>query len=109
MTTDHRDSGLFHALAAVQTPEALSGSLYVGSSWEGYVIQQVIATLAYDTRPYYYRTAEGSELDLVLVRGGRPVVGLDIKYTNAPTLSRGNYIASRDLGGIPILVVTPSA
>lgn len=104
-----RDSGMFHALAAIQTPEALSGSLYVGSSWEGYVIQQVVATLAYDTQPYYYRTAEGSELDLVLVRGGQPVVALEIKYTNVPTLSRGNYIASRDLGGIPILVVTPSA
>lgn len=104
-----RDSGMFHALAAIQTAEALSGSLYVGSSWEGYVVQQVIASLAYDTQPYYYRTADGSELDLVLVRGGQPVVGIEIKYTNAPVLSRGNYIASRDLGTLPLLVVTPSA
>lgn len=104
-----RDSGMFHTLAAISTTEALSGSLYVGSSWEGYVIQQVIASLAYDTQPYYYRTADGSELDLLLVRGGKPVVGIEIKYTNAPKLSRGNYIASRDLGGIPLLVVTPSA
>lgn len=57
----------------------------------------------------YYRTADGSELDLVLVRGGKAVVGLEIKYANAPSLSRGNYIASRDLGAIPLLVVTPSA
>lgn len=104
-----RDSGMFHALAAIQSTEALTGSLYVGSSWEGYVIQQVVATLAYDTQPYYYRTADGSELDLLLVRGGRPVVGIEIKYTNAPVLSRGNYIAGRDLGAIPLLVVTPSA
>lgn len=104
-----RDSGMFHALAAIQSTEALSGSLYVGSSWEGYVIQQVVANLSYDTQPYYYRTADGSELDLVLVRGGQPIVGIEIKYTNAPTLSRGNHIASRDLGAIPLLVVTPSA
>lgn len=104
-----RDSGMFHALAAIQTTEILSGSLYVGSSWEGYVVQQVVANLAYDTQPYYYRTADGSELDLLLVRGGQPVVGIEIKYTNAPVLSRGNYIASRDLGTIPLLVVTPSA
>ncbi len=104
-----RDSGMFHALAALPTAEALSGSLYVGSSWEGYVIQQVIASLAYDTQPYYYRTAEGAELDLVLVRGGKSVLGLEIKHTNAPVLSRGNYSASQDLGTIPILVVTPSA
>lgn len=104
-----RDSGMFHTLAAIQSLEALTGSLYLGSSWEGYVVQQIIAGLAYDAQPYYYRTADGSELDLVLVRGNRPVVGLEIKYTNAPTLSRGNYIASRDLGEIPLLVITPSA
>ena len=104
-----RDSGMFHALSAIQTTETLSGSLYVGSSWEGYVIQQVVANLSYDTQPYYYRTADGSELDLVLVRGGQPVVAIEIKYTNAPVLSRGNYIASRDLGTIQLLVVTPSA
>ena len=45
----------------------------------------------------------------MLVRGSQPVVGIEIKYTNAPVLSRGNYIASRDLGTIPVLVVTPSA
>ncbi len=104
-----RDSGMFHALAAIQSSEALNGSLYVGSSWEGFVIQQIVTNLVYDTQPYYYRTADGSELDLVLVRGGQPVVGIEIKYTNAPTLSRGNHIASRDLGSIPLLVVTPSA
>lgn len=104
-----RDSGMLHTLAGINSFEELSGSLYIGSSWEGYVIQQVIAGLSYDTQAYYYRTADGSELDLLLVRGNRPVVGLEIKYTNAPTLSRGNYIASRDVGNVPLLVITPSA
>ncbi len=104
-----RDSGMFHALADIGSIEALSGSLYVGTSWEGYVLQQVIANLAYTVQAYYYRTADGSELDLVLVLGGKLVVGLEIKYTNAPCLSRGNYNSSHDLGGIPLLIVTPSA
>ena len=104
-----RDSGMFHALTDIDSVEMLSGSLYVGASWEGYVVQQVIANLAYIVQAYYYRTADGSELDLVLVRGGKPVVGLEIKYTNAPSLSRGNYISSHDLGDIPLLIVTPSA
>lgn len=104
-----RDSGMFHALATISTTDALSNSLHVGSSWEGYIVQQLIASLSYDTQFFYYRTADGSELDLVLVRGNQPVVGIEIKYTNAPTLSRGNYVASRDLGNIPLLVVTPSA
>lgn len=104
-----RDSGLFHALAGISTDEQLAGSRYVGSSWEGYVIQQLISRLDYDVQPYFYRTADGSELDLVLVRGDRPLVGIEIKYTNAPTLTKGNHIASRDLGDLPLLLVTPSA
>jgi uncharacterized protein len=104
-----RDSGMFHALADITDNEALVGSLLVGSSWEGYVIQQIIAQLSYNIRPYFYRTADGSELDLVLVRGGNPVLGIEIKYSNSPKLSRGNYIASQDLGHIPLLVITPSA
>ena len=104
-----RDSGMFHALADIADSETLAGSLLVGSSWEGYVIQQIIAQLSYNVRPYFYRTADGSELDLVLVRGANPVLGIEIKYSNSPKLSRGNYIASKDLGDIPLLVVTPSA
>ena len=104
-----RDSGMFHALADISDNEALVGSLLVGSSWEGYVIQQIIAQLSYNIRPYFYRTADGSELDLVLVRGANPVLGIEIKYSNSPKLSRGNYIALQDLGDIPLLVITPSA
>jgi uncharacterized protein len=104
-----RDSGMFHALADIANSESLTGSLLVGSSWEGYVIQQIIAQLPYNIRPYFYRTADGSELDLLLVRGGNPVLGIEIKYSNSPKLSRGNYIAQKDLGEIPLLIVTPSA
>lgn len=104
-----RDSGMFHALADITTYESLTGNLLVGSSWEGYVIQQIIAQLPYNIRPYFYRTADGSELDLLLVRGGLPILGIEIKYSNSPKLSRGNHIASEDLGNIPLLVVTPSA
>ena len=104
-----RDSGMFHALADISDNEALVGSLLVGSSWEGYVIQQIIAQLSYNIRSYFYRTADGSELDLVLVRGANPVLGIEIKYSNSPKLSRGNYIALKDLGDILLLVITPSA
>jgi uncharacterized protein len=104
-----RDSGMFHALADISDNESLAGNLLVGSSWEGYVIQQIIAQLSYNIRPFFYRTADGSELDLILVRGASPVLGIEIKYSNSPKLSRGNYIALEDLGNIPLLIVTPSA
>jgi uncharacterized protein len=104
-----RDSGLFHSLAAIGSPEALLGSQYVGSSWEGYVIQQIIANLPHHIKPFFYRTADGTELDLVLVRGAIPILGFEIKYSNTPKPTRGNLIAQQDLGDVPIVIITPSA
>lgn len=36
-----RDSGLAHLLMGIDTFNALTGSLLLGGSWEGYVVQQV--------------------------------------------------------------------
>lgn len=104
-----RDSGLLHALANIPNMETLEGWQFVGHSWEGYVVQQIIAQLPFNITPYFYRTADGTELDLILVKGIAPFVGFEIKYTNAPKLTKGTYIAQKDLGNIPVFVVTPSA
>lgn len=103
-----RDSGIFHAVAGIESAEELEGFNQKGNSWEGFVLQQVISVLKPNMECYFYRTQDGSELDLVLVKGARPVLGIEVKYTNAPSLNRGNTIAAEDLGGIPILIVTPS-
>lgn len=104
-----RDSGMLHSLAAITDSEELAGNILLGNSWEGYVIQQVIAGMPYYIQPYFYRTQDGAELDLVLVRGNNVKVAVEIKYTNSPVLSRGNTLAQEDLGSPPLLVVTPSA
>lgn len=104
-----RDSGMLHSLAGITDSEELAGNILLGNSWEGYVIQQVIAGLPYNIQPYFYRTQDGAELDLVLVKGNNVKVAIEIKYTNSPVLSRGNTLAQNDLGSPPLLVVTPSA
>lgn len=103
-----RDSGLLHAVVGLEDAEDLEGYVGKGNSWEGFVIQQVIATLRPGITPYFYRTQDGSELDLVLVKGITPAIGLEIKYANTPKLSKGTTIASQDLGNIPVMVLTPS-
>ncbi len=103
-----RDTGIFHTLSAVDSKEDLDGFIGKGSSWESFVIQQVIAQLKSEVEFYFYRTQDGTELDLVLVRGLEPILGLEIKLSNSPTLTRGTTIASQDLGDIPIIVVTHS-
>ncbi|MCE7063076.1 ATP-binding protein [Dyadobacter sp. CY343] len=104
-----RDSGMLHSLAGITGMEDLTGNIIVGSSWEGYVIQQVIAALPFNVKPYFYRTQDGAELDLVLVKGSNVKLAIEVKYTNSPTLSRGNSVAQQDLGNPLLLIVTPSA
>lgn len=104
-----RDSGLAHRLLGLDNFNALSGSASLGGSWEGYVVQQVVSRLAQSVIPYYYRTQNGAELDLILVKGGKPVIALEIRYSNAPKLTRGNTQAIMDLGLEQTLVVTPEA
>ncbi len=103
-----RDSGILHALIGIEDTETLQGHIVKGNSWEGFVIQQVIARLSQNVFPYFYRTQDGTELDLLLVKGIKPVLGIEIKYTNAPQLGKSTTIASNDFGQLPILVVTPS-
>ena len=103
-----RDSGLYHALFAIENKEDLDGFPGKGNSWETFVIQEIIGRLKENVDAYFYRTHEGSELDLVLVRGNKAIIGIEIKLSNSPAITRGTTIASADLGNIPVYVVTHS-
>jgi uncharacterized protein len=104
-----RDTGILHHLMGIQDFEGLQGNIGLGNSWEGYVIQQVIANLKTDVEPYFYRTKDKSELDLVLVQNTKVKVTIEIKYGNSPNISKGNTLAINDLGANINLVVTPQA
>ena len=104
-----RDSGLVHRLADINDYNALAGNLLLGGSWEGYVVQQIVSRVTIAVTPYYYRTQNGAELDLILVKGGKPVVAIEIRYSNDPSLTRGNTQAIADLNAEQTLVVTPEA
>jgi predicted AAA+ superfamily ATPase len=103
-----RDTGMLHALASIADKESLDGYVGKGSSWESFVIQQIISRLKDHISVSFYRTQDGTELDLVLSKGMKPVAGIEIKLSNAPNITRGTTIASDDLGGIPVFVVTHS-
>ena len=102
-----RDSGLLHALAGIEDMEELEGFAGKGNSWEGFVIQQIISLLKPAISPFFYRTQDGVELDLVLIKGNRPVIGIEVKYSNAPKITKGVTIASKDFDNLPVWIVTP--
>jgi len=93
-----RDSGLVHALLGIDSLESLAGHPVVGSSWEGHVIENLLAVAPTRTRASFYRTAAGAELDLVLELPGRPAPwAIEIKRALAVTLSKGFHNARADI------------
>ncbi len=102
-----RDSGLLHYLSHVQNMLSLKGHPVVGSSWEGYVVEQVKQLLPANFSLYYYRTQAGAECDMVLAKGSQPVACIEVKLNNAPSLSKGNLQSITDLGTKKNFVVVP--
>ncbi len=103
-----RDSGNLHFLSNIRHYEDLITHPIAGASWEGYVIEQVIPLLDPAIRPYFYRTSNGAEMDLVLVDGITPVVSIEIKLSLAPALKRGSTESVADLKTKNNYVVTPN-
>ncbi|MBK9013488.1 MAG: ATP-binding protein [Saprospiraceae bacterium] len=102
-----RDSGVLHHLAGISDMNQLLGNQIAGASWEGYVLQQVIANLPQNVLPFFYRTKEGSEIDLLIVKGNQPIMAIEIKMSSSPTVSKGIRIAHEDTGRPPLYIVTP--
>ncbi|MEP7244014.1 MAG: ATP-binding protein [Gammaproteobacteria bacterium] len=88
-----RDSGLTHALLDIETWEDVLGHPVAGASWEGFVIENLITAAGERRTPYFYRTEDGAEIDLIFERGGKPEIAIEIKRSSAPTLSRGFHSA----------------
>jgi predicted AAA+ superfamily ATPase len=84
-----RDSGLLHALLNLPDRDALLGHPVLGASWEGWVIEQILALAPDGTRPYFYRTASGNELDLLLELPGGALRAVEIKHSAAPKVGKG--------------------
>jgi predicted AAA+ superfamily ATPase len=103
-----RDSGLVHALLGLGTYADLLSHPVVGGSWEGWVIENLIASAPPHTQASYYRTAVGAEIDLLLELPGGPVWAVEIKRSSAPTVSRGYHIACDDVGATRRVVVSSS-
>ena len=92
-----RDSGLVHALLGLGSLESLLGHPVVGGSWEGFCIETLIAAAPTGTESFFYRTAAGAELDLVLRLPGDDIWAIEIKRTTAPKVSRGSRLAANDI------------
>ncbi len=92
-----RDSGLVHALLGLETLPQLSGHPIVGQSWEGFVIETLLSVLPWGANAFFYRTAAGAEVDLVLEFNNNTRWIIEIKRGLSAKLERGFYQAQQDL------------
>lgn len=102
-----RDSGLVHALLELETRDQVLGHPVAGPSYEGMVIENLIEAASERRTACYFRTADGAEIDLVLERGGKPEMAIEVKRSSAPSPDRGFGTACDDLGIKERYVVYP--
>lgn len=102
-----RDTGILHQLLGIPSLFELAGNPMLGASWETYVIEQISAILPDWAELYFYRTHQGTEADLVIARGGKPELLVEIKYSTTPRLSKGFRIAKEDLKTQKHFVICP--
>jgi len=102
-----RDTGLLRSLLEIGTMHDLRGHPSIGASFESLCIEALIDAAPANLRPYFFRTATGDEIDLVLVQAERPVIAIEAKLSTAPTLSPGFHRACDALGIPDRWLVTP--
>jgi len=92
-----RDSGLVHALLRLESHDDIAGHPVVGASWEGFVIENLLAVAPPRTLASFFRTSAGAEIDLVLELPGKQRWAIEIKRSLSAHPEKGFYIASEDI------------
>ena len=102
-----RDTGITHALLGIRDKEALLGHPVVGQTWESFVIEALIMAAPEGTEAHYYRTSNGTEVDLILTLPAGRIWAIEVKRSSAPKLERGFHTSCADLEPKKRFVVYP--
>ena len=104
-----RDSGIAHALLGIRDKESLLGHPVVGQTWESFVIETLVTAAPDGTEAHYYRTSNGTEVDLILTLPGGTNWAIEVKRSSAPKPERGFHSACADLNPARRFLVYPGA
>jgi len=100
-----RDSGLLHSLLNIPDSHTLLGHPKVGASWEGFAIEQALSILR-PTEAYFWAAHGIAELDLFFFANGKRY-GIEVKFSEAPEVTRSMHIALQDLRLAHLWVIYP--
>ncbi len=100
-----RDSGIFHFLQGIQTHENLQVNPRLGSSWEGFALEQVISACGAAPEEIYFWGVHGvGELDLLVIKNGKRI-GFEFKHTSKPAITSSMRLAIQELKLDKIFVI----
>ncbi len=102
-----RDSGIAHALLHLTTRDDVLGHPVAGASWEGFALENILSVMPEGATSWFYRTAAGAEIDLVIERGVRQRVAIEIKRSLAPSVSKGFHVGCEDITATRRYIVYP--
>lgn len=100
-----RDTGILHYLQDIESFDELLSNPIVGASWEGFCIENIIAEFP-EWHPFYLRTSNGAEVDLILQKGSS-VKSFEFKFSKAPKVSKGFFEIIKDLNPIDATIIAP--
>lgn len=93
-----RDSGILHRLLGINSYDALLSNPVLGKSWEGFAVENILSVLPGRSESYFYRTAAGAEVDLVIKMPSSEIWAIEIKYGVAPKIGKHYSQTCDDVG-----------
>jgi uncharacterized protein len=102
-----KDTGLLHFLLGIDEFDKLTSHSIYGNSWEGYIIEQIISVAGNNFEYFFYRTQDGTECDLVLVKNGRPLACIEVKSGLIHSRTKSLTLAIQDLKTQNNFVIVP--
>ena len=100
---------MLHHLLRIYDYEQLLSHPAVGNSWEVFVIEQIIRESPEFSDFFFYRTRSGAEIDLLILRPDGKRWGVEIKFSNAPKVSKGFYYSLEDIQADRGFIITPGS
>lgn len=93
-----RDSGILHRLLGIGNYDMLLSNPILGKSWEGFVVENIHSVMPRLAETYFYRTAAGAEIDLVIKMPNAAIWAVEIKHGVAPKLGKHYSQSCDDVG-----------
>ncbi|MEX0594898.1 MAG: ATP-binding protein [Candidatus Paceibacterota bacterium] len=100
------DTGILHALLNLKNIDAIFGHIAAGSSFENFIYNQMVAMVGQENI-YFYRTADGTEMDFVIAKAGIPFISIEVKLSASPTITKSFTNAIQDLKTEHNFIVAP--